>query len=102
MLGRLKVLGFVLAAMALGCSSGLSQEDATARCDQDRKAYSTPNGQGCFTDAEHAACVSCYMECGDKCAVAESCPVQYICSGEAESTTGGDTGTGTGTGGGSQ
>lgn len=82
MVRSVKVLAglLVLAATAFGCSSGLSEEDATSRCNEEKKAYGSQQGGGCFPDDSFDACVSCYMECGDSCAVAESCPVQYVCS----------------------
>lgn len=70
-------LGLALSAAALGCGSGLSTEDAKLRCDQERDAKNA-----CFTDEAYNQCVSCQEECGDSCAVLESCPVQYACSGD--------------------
>jgi hypothetical protein len=66
-----------IAASAIGCGSGLSTEDATLRCDQERAAK-----DACFTDEAYTQCVSCHEECGDACAVLESCPVQYSCAGD--------------------
>lgn len=90
MVRSVKVLAgvLVLAATALGCSSGLSEEAATSRCNEEKKAYGSQQGGGCFPDDSFDACVSCYMECGDSCAVAESCPVQYVCSNNDSSDDG--------------
>jgi hypothetical protein len=63
-----------LAAAALGCGGGLSTEQATVRCDQERTAQA-----GCFTDEVYASCLNCYEECGDSCTILESCPLQYSC-----------------------
>lgn len=73
----LPALCLALSAAAIGCGSGLSTEDATLRCDQERAAKTA-----CFTDEAYAQCVSCHENCGDSCAVLESCPVQYACSGD--------------------
>ena len=62
-----------LSVTAIGC--GYSDEESQIKCDLERKA-----NNGCFTDATYNQCLSCYESCGTDCAVAESCPVQYICS----------------------
>ena len=74
----------LLSALSLGCSPGLSTPDAEARCDEQRTVQ-----QGCFDDATYAQCVSCFEACGDTCAIAESCPVQYVCSDADGAATGG-------------
>ena len=63
-----------LAAAALGCGSGMSTEDATLRCKQERAAKNA-----CVTDEAFNQCVKCLEECGDTCATLETCPVQYSC-----------------------
>jgi hypothetical protein len=55
-----------------GC--GYSEEESKTKCDLERTANTN-----CFTDATYDQCLSCYESCGTDCAVAESCPVQYIC-----------------------
>ncbi|MCC6555257.1 MAG: hypothetical protein IT372_20020 [Polyangiaceae bacterium] len=62
------------AALAAGCG-GLSTVEAEQRCDQARAADATD----CVNDAAYDQCVSCFEECGDECAKAESCPAQFIC-----------------------
>lgn len=63
-----------LAAMPLGCGSGLSTEDATLRCDQEKVGKSA-----CVTQAAYDACIQCYEECGDECTAAAACPETYSC-----------------------
>jgi hypothetical protein len=53
---------------------GHSAEEAKTKCDLERTANTN-----CFTDATYDSCLECYESCGTDCAVAESCPVQYIC-----------------------
>ncbi len=76
-------LSLVLSALALsviatvagaGCGGGYSEQDATDRCNIEKV-----NQAACFNGDSYDACLSCFEECGDKCAVAESCPVQYVC-----------------------
>ena len=62
------------AAMALGCGSGVSKEDAELRCGQTRSSVSA-----CVTDTAYQQCVSCQEECGDHCVPNESCPLQFSC-----------------------
>lgn len=61
--------------VALAGCGGYSPDEAKIKCDLERKANNT-----CFTDATYDQCLSCYESCGTDCAVAESCPSQYICS----------------------
>jgi hypothetical protein len=72
-LQTLALLSFL--GLAFAACSGFSTEDATTQCDLERNAKGT-----CFNDATYTRCVSCYEECGDSCAVQESCPVQYLCA----------------------
>jgi|GEM_PF-6095836 hypothetical protein len=65
----------VASLFALAACGGYSQEEATTKCDLERKAKTN-----CFTDATYEQCLSCYESCGTDCAIAESCPAQYICS----------------------
>jgi hypothetical protein len=71
------LVGFValgMAAMALGCGSGISKDDAELRCGQVRTSQSV-----CVTDAAYQQCVTCQEECGDRCLTLESCPAQFSC-----------------------
>jgi hypothetical protein len=63
-------------ATALGCGSGVSAGEAKLRCDQEK----VNNASGCITEDAYQQCLSCKEECGDQCARAESCPIQFICS----------------------
>lgn len=58
----------------IGCG-GYSADEAKTKCDLERNAKTA-----CFNDATYDQCLSCYESCGTDCAVAESCPAQYICS----------------------
>jgi len=62
-------------ALAIAACGGLSDEDAAVRCDIEQA-----NNSSCFNQAAYDSCVSCFSECGDNCAIAESCPVQYVCA----------------------
>lgn len=80
------VLGMVVAALA-GC--GFSEAKAKARCDQEQASKSQ-----CVTEAAHAQCVDCYMQCGDACEAQAVCPEAYRCDGaSADDTSAGDTST---------
>ncbi len=87
----------MIAAAAYGCSNGLSQDDATVRCNADLAAktqcFDGPDG-GVF-----AACLSCFERCGNDCQPQGLCPEQYLCPGDAVPDAGGGAGGGTGTGG---
>ncbi|MBK9260998.1 MAG: hypothetical protein IPM54_14465 [Polyangiaceae bacterium] len=65
----------VASLFALVACGGYSQEEAKTKCDLARQANSA-----CFTDATYDQCLSCYETCGTDCAIAESCPPQYICA----------------------
>lgn len=69
-----------LSAMAVGCGSGLSKEEADIRCDQDKTALG-------FSDAVYAECEDCYMKCGDTCIRKATNPISYECADDAPSTT---------------
>jgi hypothetical protein len=71
----------ITAAAALGCGSGLSVEDATIRCDQEKAAKAQ-----FVTSAAYAQCIACYQECGDDCLIAATAPSSYSCPGESSST----------------
>jgi hypothetical protein len=69
-----RLTALMLAVAALGCGSGLSQDAATTRCDQERA------GNQCVDANAYDACISCYEECGDKCRpVPNACPAQFAC-----------------------
>ena len=61
--------------LSIAACGGYSAEEAKTKCDLERNANSA-----CSTDTSYNQCLSCYESCGTDCAVAESCPVQYICS----------------------
>jgi hypothetical protein len=66
----------LLPLLTLGFAAcGYSDEEAAAKCTLERDAKGV-----CFNDATYVQCTACFQECGDDCAVAESCPVQYVCS----------------------
>ena len=69
----LAVTALVASAFFGGCH-GYSQSDAVAYCDAEKSGKSA-----CFTEASYNACVACFEECGDDCAILESCPEQYHC-----------------------
>ena len=71
-LGLLFALGAL--ATAVGACTGYPEDQAVERCNLEK------TNQGvCFVDDTYDQCVSCFEQCGDNCAVAESCPVQYVC-----------------------
>jgi hypothetical protein len=71
----------VLSSIAVvGCTSGYSDEDAVARCDQERDARSQGQDGSCMTDAAYQACVAAFTECGDEVEVSESCPTEFDCN----------------------
>lgn len=69
----------LLAATSLvfgAACGGFSEEDAIARCDQERAAR---GAEACFNDVTYDECVAAYQDCGEDVEVAESCPPQYTC-----------------------
>jgi hypothetical protein len=69
----------VITSMAVfGCSSGLSVEDATVRCDQEKTAKGSLFGTGTYQE-----CLSCYESCGDDCASVATSPPTYKCPDES-------------------
>ena len=66
---------------AFGCSSGLSVEDATVRCDQEKTAKGSLFGTETYNE-----CLSCYEECGDDCTSVASSPPTYTCSSDSAAT----------------
>lgn len=79
MLRRAVWLGIfgMTAAAATGCGSGLSTEEATQRCDQEKRAL----GQ-LMTQASYDQCIACYEECGDECERAATPSPTYSCPAE--------------------
>jgi hypothetical protein len=59
-----------VAALSIGCGSGLSTEEATQRCDQERISKTF------FTEASYAQCLECYEQCGDECTALARSPEQ--------------------------
>lgn len=80
LLGALAFSTFGLA----GCDGGFADEDATARCDQEREARSQGSNGSCMTDEAYDECVSAFVECGDDVIIAESCPTVFSCRGETD------------------
>lgn len=62
-----------LAASALGCDSGYTQDEADATCQGLVGQVDTASS------AAYDDCVACFLECGDDCAMAESNPPQFTC-----------------------
>lgn len=60
----------------LAACGGFSDEDAAARCEQERSARGE---QACFGDVEYNACVTAFTECGDDVAIEDACPPQFSC-----------------------
>ncbi|MEO5726629.1 MAG: hypothetical protein ABI134_08290 [Byssovorax sp.] len=67
----------ITAAAALGCGSGLSLEDATIRCDQEKVSKGSLFAKGTYDE-----CLQCYETCGDECAPVASSPPTYGCPSE--------------------
>ena len=63
---------------ALGCGSGLSVEDATIRCDQEKAAKGA-----LFSTTTYNECLTCYETCGNECSSVASSPPTYKCAEEA-------------------
>jgi len=76
----------MLSVVALGCG-GLSTEDATLRCKEEREGRAF-----FFTDELFKQCVSCYEECGDDCTAVATTPASYTCESQAEATGSGGSG----------
>ena len=67
----------ITSTAALGCGSGLSREDATIRCDQEKVSKGS-----LFAKDTYNECLSCYETCGDDCAPVASSPPTYKCAEE--------------------
>lgn len=65
----------LLVVGAASCGSGLSEEDAKVRCDQDKTAFQS----ACFSDTAYEGCMACFQECGDTCVRLSTCPLTYTC-----------------------
>lgn len=60
---------------ALACDGGYSNSEAVERCNTERLTY-----PDCMTTETTAACVTCFEDCGDACAVVGTvCPTQFEC-----------------------
>jgi hypothetical protein len=70
------------AAAALGCGAGLSVEDATLRCDQEKAAKPQ-----FVTFAAYNQCLACYEQCGDNCVAAATAPASYTCPDDSAGAT---------------
>ena len=68
------LLAFAALATSIVACTGYPADQAKDRCDIEQQ-----NQGVCFSDGTYDECLSCFEECGDACAVAESCPVQYVC-----------------------
>jgi hypothetical protein len=68
----------VVAAMGIGCGSGLSQSDAESRCNAEQAAKMYLFGPGVYS-----MCVSCYERCGNDCTPQGTAPATYLCPGDA-------------------
>ncbi len=68
----------IIAAAAVGCSSGLSEGDAKTQCNQEMAAKGN-----CFDTNVFNMCVSCYERCGASCTPQATCPSTYLCPGDA-------------------
>lgn len=66
-----------IAALSMGCGSGLSTEEATQRCDQERNIKKM-----FFSEGSYTSCLSCYEECGDECGALATSPESYACPAE--------------------
>lgn len=69
------VVGFTIAVLASACG-GFSDEEATARCDQEE---ATRAGGGCFTPSAYDECVAAYTECGEDVTIDDGCPPSFVC-----------------------
>ncbi len=77
-----------LSAMAAGCGTGLSKEDADVRCDQEKAALG-------ISDDVYKSCEECFMKCGDECVRKATSPISYECGDASSAAT--DTSTDTST-----
>lgn len=60
----------------LAACGGFSDEEAAARCEQERSAR---GAQACFGNVEYDSCVSAFTECGDDVVIVDACPPQFTC-----------------------
>ena len=71
----------ITAAAAFGCGSGLSVEDATLRCDQEKAAKPQ-----FVTFESYNQCLTCYEQCGDDCVIGATAPSTYTCPDDSSSS----------------
>ena len=69
------LLGLAIVSWSIGCSGGLSSEDARATCEEIRASH-----RSCTSDAAFDQCLLWYEDCGDACGVADTaCPLTFNC-----------------------
>jgi hypothetical protein len=69
------LIALVLPILAVGCGDGLSNESATAECEELQQRLT----QCLSEDATFSQCVTCFEECGVDCEVSEACPATFAC-----------------------
>lgn len=62
---------------ALGCGSGVSTEEATIRCDQEKASKGMLFGKTTYQE-----CLACFELCGNDCSPIASSPPTYTCPAE--------------------
>ncbi len=77
-LAVIAAVGLLAAAAANGCSSGLSEADAQARC-----STAQSEDTACVDTAAFVQCTSCFEACGSDCAPQGLCPEQFLCPGQS-------------------
>jgi hypothetical protein len=66
----------VVAAAVVGCS-GFSDDQATARCNQEQTAHA---GGACFDHSSMTSCTTAFKDCGESTVINEAaCPITYSC-----------------------
>lgn len=69
-------VALVLVATMVTACGGYSEEEATARCEQEAVVY---GGGACFDSSTQQGCIDAHMECGDDALADEGCPLKYSC-----------------------
>ncbi len=75
---------FILSIACLAACGGFSEEEAAARCDQERAARGE---QGCFGNVEYDECKAAYEECGEDVTIVDGCPIAYSCPVDSDAET---------------